>query len=78
MGAGSGERVPAVERVEQSGGSPVSRGGCIDGDEACEVRSGSSTRHKSGWRGEAREVLEMGLGLHAAAIDSLGGERSWI
>ena len=70
--------MPTVGRVEQSGGSPVSRGGCIDGEEACEVTGGSSTRHKSAWRGEAREVFEMGLGLHAAAIDSLGGERSWI
>ena len=61
----SGERVPVVERVEQSGGSPVSRGGCID-DEACEVTSGSGARHKSAWRDGAREVFEMGLRLHAA------------
>jgi len=74
----SGERAPVVERVEQSGGSPVSRGGCIDDDGGCEVTSGSGARHKSAWRDGAREVFEMGLRLHAADIDALGGERSWI
>ena len=78
MWAGSGERVPVVERVEQSGRLLVSRGSCIDEEEAREVTSGSGTRQKSAWRGEAREVFEMGLRLHAAAIDTSGGERSWI
>ena len=53
------------------------QGGGISHDEACEVTSRSGTRHKSAWRDEAREVFEMGLRLHAAAIDTLGGERSW-
>ena len=54
------------------------QGGGISHDEACEATSGSGTRQKSAWRGEAREVFEMGLRVHAAAIDTLDGERSLI
>ena len=69
----SGERVPVVERVEQSGGSPVSRGGCIDDDEGCEVTSGSGARHKSAWRDGAREVFEMGRAAELGIDLTLAG-----
>jgi hypothetical protein len=53
------------------------QGSCIN-HEAHETRNIPVTRHTWSKRGGARKVFEMGKRLHAAAIDSLGGERSWI
>ena len=66
------------EGVTQSGRWKLRQGGCVGQDEACEGRSGSGPRDNSAWRGEAREIFEMGQRLHAAARDAVGGERSWI
>ena len=66
------------ERVTQSGRWKLRQGGCIGHEEACEGTSGSGARDNSAWRGKAREIFAMGWRLHAAAIDAVGGERSWI
>ena len=67
----------SVAGVERYGRGEVLWGGCID-HEAYEARNVSVTRHTSNERGGRRELFEMGKRVHAAAIDSLGGERSWI
>src|SRR5437899_3193029 len=52
------------------------QGGGISHDEACEATSGSGTRQKSAWRGEAREVTVHGRSSFAAEEADAAGEGS--
>ena len=50
--------------------------GCIGHDETCEGTSRSGARHNSAWRGEAREVFEMGYRLRQKLSFAAVGEET--